>query len=80
MDHRVTCPLLEDALPVREATSFRIVEEVGGSFFLDFLLRCPRTRQAQVVLRVRMQRDALAAVKDRLVNDVVEFPPESAVH
>ena len=79
MDYRVTCHILEDALPVSEATSFRLIEEVGGTFFLDFLTRCPQTRKAQIVLRVRMQREALTAVKTRLVSDVVEFPPGMAV-
>lgn len=80
MDRRVSCPVVGAELPVQEATSFRIVEEVGGSFFLDFLSRCPQTFRAVVVLRVRMQREALVAVKARLASDVVEFPPGMAVH
>lgn len=79
MDRRVECPVLDESIPVKEATAFRIIEEVGGSFFLDFLLRCPQTRHPEVVLRVRMQREALAAVKTRLASDVVEFPPGMAV-
>lgn len=79
MDHRVLCPLLEDSLPVKDATAFRLIEEVGGAFFLDFLFRHPNTQHLEVVLRVRMQREALAAVKTRLTSDVVEFPPVMAV-
>lgn len=75
MDRRILCPILDDNIPTQEAVSFRLVPEVGGSFFLDFLHICPITLQADVVMRLRMPREALAAVRDRLRHDVVEFQP-----
>ncbi len=75
MDRRILCTVLADDIPTREAASFRLVEEVGGSFFLDFLSICPHTLQAAVVMRLRMPREALAAVRDRLRHDVVELRP-----
>lgn len=76
MDRRILCTVLDDDIPTHEAASFRLLEEVGGSFFLDFLNICPLTSQAAVVVRLRMPREALAAVRDRLLHDVVEFRPE----
>lgn len=73
MDRRVECKVVDEWLPVQKASAFRIVTEVGTEFFLDFLTPSPRTLQPKVVLRLRLQRDALVAVRDRLVADVVEF-------
>jgi hypothetical protein len=74
MDQRVQCLVLDAAVPVQEATAFRLVEEVGESFFLDFLVRCPQTLHYELVLRLRLQRDVLMAVIDRLIRDVMEVP------
>lgn len=73
LDRRISCPVLHEDLPVRKAEMFRIVKEIGGAFFLDFLNVCPYTAKILVVLRLRMQREALAAVRDRLAHDVIEF-------
>jgi len=58
---------------VLEAEAFRIVEEVGDAFFLDFLARCQKTARVVLVLRVRVQRETLEAVRDRLDTDVLKF-------
>jgi len=75
-DRRILCTVLDDDIPTQEAASFRLLGEVGGTFFLDFLDICPCTSQVAVVLRLRMPREALAAVRDRLLHDVVEIRPE----
>lgn len=66
LDRRIQCRIVDEGVTAVTAHAFRILEEVGDTFFLDFL------HQDQVVSRVRMQRVTLAAVRDRLVNDVFE--------
>jgi len=74
-DHRVLCPV-EDRTqeqPALEVNAFRILPEIGDSFFLDFIHYCPATRSGVVVERLRMHREGLEAVRARLVTDVVEI-------
>jgi len=56
-----------------EINAFRIVPEVGNSFFLDFIHYYPATKRGVVVERLRMHREGLEAVRSRLANDVVEI-------
>jgi len=80
MDKRVWCQVMDEGVPVKGATAFRLVEEVGNEFFLDFLAPCSEGSQLEVVSRVRMQREALQAVRDRLSTDVVEIPLTGVVN
>lgn len=69
-DRRIQCKVVDQAAPPVDADGFRLLEEVGDSVFLDFLRVHPT--HGEVVARFRMQRSTLAAVRERLVHDVIE--------
>lgn len=55
------------------ANAFRVVEEIGEDCFLDFMVYSAQAEEAVVVSRVRVRRDFLAAIRDRLGEAVVGF-------
>ena len=70
MDYRIECQIEgEEDTPLTDAHAFRILDDVGEAFYLmtthDF--------GHEVVMRLVIPRGTLAAVRDRLVTDVVEF-------
>lgn len=77
-DRRVQCPVVDEGVPTVQANAFRIYSEVGDTFFLDFLHLGEET--SQVVARLRIQREAMQAIRDRLAVDVREFQPARVVH
>jgi len=61
------------------ANAFRIVEEVGEDCFLDFMVYSAQEEEAVVVSRVRVRRDFLPAICERLGEAMVKFEgPEPA--
>jgi hypothetical protein len=55
------------------ANAFRVVEEIGEDCFLDFMIYSAQEEEAVVVSRVRIRRDFLAAIRDRLEEALVKF-------
>jgi len=55
------------------ANAFRVVEEAGDDCFLDFLVYSEQEQEATVVSRVRIRRDFLSAICDRLGEAMVKF-------
>lgn len=80
-DRRIQCPVqdLARASSNKEANAFRVLEEAGDTFFLDFIHYSPRRQHAEVIVRVRVHREALASMRDRLSNDMVEYDPSLTV-
>ena len=81
-DHRVDCPV--SIPPGKElgefANAFRILQDAGSEWFLDFVIYSGREKVATVVARVRVQEGMLSAIRDRLnASLLVEVPPEQAL-
>jgi len=55
------------------ANAFRVVEEAGDDCFLDFLVYSEQEQEATVVSRVRIRREFLGAICDRLGEAMVDF-------
>ena len=55
------------------ANAFRVVEEAGDDCFLDFLVYSAQEEEAVVVSRVRIRREFLGAICDRLGEAMVKF-------
>jgi hypothetical protein len=55
------------------ANAFRVVEEIGEDCFLDFMVYSAQEEEAVVVSRVRVRRDFLAAIRDRLEEALINF-------
>jgi len=61
------------------ANAFRIVEEIGEDCFLDFMVYSAQEQEAIVVARVRVRRDFIPAIRDRLIEAQSKFSaPEAA--
>jgi len=58
------------------ANAFRVVDEVGPDCFLDFLVYSAAEGAATVVARVRVRRDFLGAIRERLGEAMLEFNGE----
>jgi hypothetical protein len=58
------------------ANAFRVVDEVGPDCFLDFLVYSAAEREATVVARIRVRRDFLGAIRERLAEAMLEFNGE----
>jgi len=75
-DRRVQCQVMDDlevaACP--EVNAFRILPEVGQSYFLDFIHYSPARMKAVVLGRLRVHEDALRSIRERLSNDLLEAP------
>lgn len=61
------------------ANAFRVVEEVGGDCFLDFMVYSAQAEEAVVVSRVRVRREFLTAIQDRLKEALHKFDGSEAV-
>jgi hypothetical protein len=63
------------------ANAFRVVEEIGEDCFLDFMVYSAQEEEAVVVARVRIRRDFLSAICERLGEAMTKFdglePPET---
>ena len=72
-DNRVQCPVENpDNIEAVDAEAFRAYPDGGNEFLLDFL-SCPEGRGfAEVVARLRVHRDVLQTIHDRLTGSVVE--------
>ena len=55
------------------ANAFRVVEEAGDDCFLDFLVYSEQEQEATVVSRVRIRREFLSAICDRLGEAMINF-------
>ena len=55
------------------ANAFRVVEEIGEDCFLDFMVYSAQEEEAVVVSRVRVRRDFLSAICDRLGEAMTRF-------
>lgn len=73
---RVECEIIvPDGVQIGEyANAFRVLPEVNEDCILDFLNYSVNAGQARVVTRVRVRRDFIGAVQDRLREFLVEFP------
>jgi len=70
-DHRVRCPVVDpDGAEAKEANAFRSFCDGGNEFVLDFI-NCPEEADyGEVVARVRIHREVLQAVFERLRGSV----------
>ena len=55
------------------ANAFRIIPDVGDDVFLDFCVYSASDNRAKVVSRLRVSRDFLPLVIDRLREGMIEF-------
>jgi hypothetical protein len=55
------------------ANAFRVVEEIGEDCFLDFMVYSAQEGEAIVVARVRIRRDFISAIRERLGEAMVKF-------
>lgn len=55
------------------ANAFRVVEEIGEDCFLDFMIYSAQEEEAVVVSRVRVRREFLGAICERLGEAMVKF-------
>lgn len=53
------------------ANAFRVVEEAGPDCFLDFMVYSAAERQATLVARIRVRRDFLDGIRDKM-GDAIE--------
>ena len=64
------------------ANAFRILDQPGEDCFVDFLVYSAVENRAEVVTRVRVRKELLLAIRDRL-NQTIASPspfPESEVN
>lgn len=73
---RVECEIIvPEGTQIGEyANAFRVLPEVNGDCILDFLNYSTNAGQARVVSRVRVRRDFIESVQERLREFFVEFP------
>lgn len=62
------------------ANAFRVVEEVGQHCFLDFLVYSATENEATVIARVRVQRDFLPAICEKMQEAFVQFGQNTALN
>lgn len=55
------------------ANAFRVVEDLGSDCLLDFMVYSAAEREATVVARVRVRRDFLEGIKDKLIDAIETF-------
>lgn len=55
------------------ANAFRVMPEIGSDCILDFLVFSAHAMQAKVVARVRVRREFLPVLQDRLRESLVEM-------
>lgn len=55
------------------ANAFRVVEEIGEDCFLDFMVYSAQEEEARVVSRIRVRRDFLEAICERLGEAMTRF-------
>ena len=79
MDQRIQCSVEDGPQVVVEINAFRILPEVGATFFLDFLHYSPALVRATVVARIRVHVDTLASIRERLSHEMLEVCPEISV-
>jgi hypothetical protein len=63
------------------ANAFRVVEEVGPDCFLDFMVYSAVEDEATVVSRVRVRRDFIPAIRNKMrdaMRDFGDHPPEDS--
>ena len=60
------------------ANAFRVVEEAGPDCFLDFMVYSAAEREATVVARVRVRRDFLDGIRDKLGDAMVYLGDDGA--
>ena len=58
------------------ANAFRVVEEAGPDCFLDFMVYSAAEQEATVVARVRVRREFLDGIRDKLGDAMVTFSDE----
>jgi len=73
VDHRVRCEVENpDGVEIQEANAFRSYPDGGNEFILDFI-DCPVDAACgEVVARLRVHREVLQSIHDRLTGSVVE--------
>lgn len=73
---RVDCPItIPDDLQIGEfVNAFRVLPEAGTECILDFLVYSTQAQQARVVARLRIQKDFVSAIQERLASFLIEFP------
>jgi len=74
-DHRVECEVvvpetLREEIP--DANAFRVLQDGGHEFLLDFLAWPGQEEPAVIVQRVRVHRDVLQSVVGRLKTSIQE--------
>tara|TARA_Y100000310_G_scaffold296048_1_gene327979 strand:+ start:18849 stop:19115 length:267 start_codon:yes stop_codon:yes gene_type:complete len=78
VDHRVRCDVEDpDEVLVQDANAFRTFADGGNEHILDFI-HCPVDAAfGEVVARLRVHRDVLQSIHDRLTGSVTE--PETVL-
>lgn len=74
-DNRVECPVYvpEHLVLGQFANAFRLVQDTGPEWFLDFLVYSETEKRASLVSRVRVHESFLASIRDRLVSTMTEI-------
>lgn len=57
------------------ANAIRVVEEVGPDCLVDFLEYSASEQEARVVARIRVRRDFLPVIREKLGEAIQEFAP-----
>ena len=55
------------------ANAFRVVEDVGGECLLDFLVYSSAEDQATVVSRIRLRKEFIPRIREKLLEAMEEF-------
>lgn len=58
------------------ANAVRVVDEQGPDCFVDFLEYTASEQEARVVARIRVRRDFLPLIREKLGEAMLEFNPE----
>lgn len=61
------------------ANAFRIQQDTGSDFLLDFLVYSQTEDQAIVVARVRMHEESLETVREQLQGAMTEIRPDQEI-
>ena len=77
-DHRIQCPVVNTEVEVQEADAFRVFPDGGHEFLLDFVRSSAEAAgSGEVVARLRVHRDVLLSIHDRLLGSISE--PEAVL-
>lgn len=80
VSRRLDCDVVvrEEHAAGKYANAFRVMDEAGSDCFLDFMVYSQNDQKAEVVSRVRIRREFVAVICERL-NQSVQTPPSGVI-